>query len=116
MAFKILLLSFLLLVQVLAGKDDPFLGLNYESPQSAEKAKGKTPLRYSSVLTFPTIDNVWKDVLGEDPKKLSEVARNAMWQMSGQWIAEGISGRHQPTVMTALAVGNEIYLSSSLAG
>jgi hypothetical protein len=45
MAFKILLLSFLLLVQVLAGKDDPFLGLNYESPQSAEKGNGKTPLR-----------------------------------------------------------------------
>jgi hypothetical protein len=101
-------------VSVFAGKDDS-LGIVRDSPDG-DNAKGKKPARYSSILEFPEGTDVWDTVLGQDPKKLSEIARNAHYQMNKVWVDEKLKYDNRPKVMTALAVGNQIYLSSSLAG
>lgn len=117
MAIKILLFSFFFLfVQILAGKDDPSLGLIQENVDDAVNAPKKAAMRWTSVLTFPKVKDVWEDVLGKDPNKLSEVARNGFWQMNKKWNDEGVPKKQHASVMTALAIGKEIYLSSSLTG
>jgi uncharacterized membrane protein len=51
-------------------------------------------------------------------KKLAQIAKDGFWQMAQKANKEksGISKKNTPVVMTALAVGNNIYLTSSLRG
>jgi hypothetical protein len=113
-AKSLLLLLVCLIVRVLANKDEPKLGLVNEP--NADKAKKNTPTRYSALLQFPNIENAWKEILDEKPKRLAELARNGFWQMSNMWVDDKEPWKTRPSVMSALVVGNEIYLSSSLKG
>ncbi|KAF2792046.1 hypothetical protein K505DRAFT_339017 [Melanomma pulvis-pyrius CBS 109.77] len=75
--------------------------------------------RWSSRLIFPDLqsNDVYKDVCSSDPRKLSQIAKDAYWQMMSDFFKDPPTHYlSRPKVMTALAVGNEIYLSSSLKG
>ena len=127
MAFKLLLLGLVLLllqtVTAVEGEGSgssgpgsiPNLEIKYDQVGGAPSAKKQIPTRYSSVLRFPGQD-AWTQVLGSSEARLSEVARKAFWQMNELHKKETEKKRQLPTVMTAFAVGDEIYLSSSLRG
>ena len=93
----------------------PNLGITYDEVGGAVKAKRQVPTRYSSVLRFPGQD-AWTGVLGSNENRLSEVARKAFWQMYLLNKLEKGKQKQLPLVMTAFAIGDEIYLSSSLKG
>jgi hypothetical protein len=104
-------------IHVLANKDSPNLGITRDNPDgSPDKKTGGPPTIFSSKLTFHKHQDVWKDFLQEDEKKFAQIAKDAWWQMNKLWIEEDTHTRLRPLVMTALAVGNEIYLSSSMKG
>ncbi|KAH7138735.1 hypothetical protein B0J11DRAFT_574689 [Dendryphion nanum] len=91
------------------------LGIQYDSPIGSARLH-----RFSSKLTWDNLPNndVWKDKLGQDERKLSRVAKDAYTEMSELYSVKGyhLDPKLRPTVMTAMAVGSNIFLSSSLKG
>ena len=115
MTLKIILLSCIFfLLHVFAVRNDPSFRITYDAPNGALPARGKIPARFSSKLQFS--DKVWDKVLGGDAKKLSQIAKDAWWQMNENANSMQLKVENRPKVMTALAVGNDLYLSSSLMG
>ncbi|KAF2738246.1 hypothetical protein EJ04DRAFT_573957 [Polyplosphaeria fusca] len=96
----------------------PDFQILYDSPQDTDK----TLHRFSSKLTFIDLPNndVWRDVCGFDERKLSQIAKDAYWQMMNKFLesptSDIVKWWQRPHVMTALTLGNEVYLSSSLKG
>lgn len=77
----------------------------------------KARVVFSTKLSFDKDKDAWKDpeILNSDPKRLSQLAKDAYWQMTKnkQWKDKP---KFRPTVMTVMPVGNEIYISSSMKG
>lgn len=71
---------------------------------------------YGVRLQFPGKD-AWKDILEKDNTQLASVAKDGYIRMSqaDQYIAKGRRA-FVPYVMTALAVGDSIYVGSSMKG
>jgi len=100
-AFFILLASYFLVVSAVGP-----LGI-----QQDKQAYAKTPALYlwSSVATFSQ-DNTQ---ISNDAEFYG-VAMQAYNEMAAAWAAQNIPVQNQPSVMSALGIGNEIYFSSSI--
>ena len=116
--FLLLLLPFSLAVPP-GAPDVVDLGITWDRPQGDKP----TMNRFSSKLTWDNLPNnsVWKDKLSEDERKLSRVAKEAYWQMMNMFfddekVHQLVGWKVRPSVMTALAVESDIFLSSSITG
>lgn len=89
------------------------LGIKYDCPRGVDNL-----FHWSSRMKFSGLQNgdVWRDVCGEDEGQLARIAKDGYYQMMQSILAEGIPPKRRPKVMTILAVGHEVYLSSSVKG
>lgn len=67
---------------------------------------------YSSRLEFPRTDDAFTQALHKEDKQLSKMAFNAYLEMDKMESNQ----KKRPSVMTAMAIGSRIYLSSSIHG
>jgi len=112
-----LLAALLPALHVFADRDTPDLGITMDHPNGEPNHKGNVePTIFSTKLTFHKVKDAWKEFFHEDDASISSLARYGWWQMNKLWVKDDVDVKLRPTVMTALLVGNEVYMSSSMKG